>query len=138
MGISLVWVPNTHTTLTFLQVPGRLGLLVTLYLIAINVYNSVEIPTKSGFSFIEIWMIGIQIPILVGIFEYGIILAMKKYQACKSAKIIKVGASEVRDNIKPYDMYLVSKQVDKWTFLGALVFIIMFNMIYWCASLNVQ
>ena len=111
---------------------------MTLYLIAINVYNSVEIPTKSGFSFIEIWMIGIQVPILVGIFEYGIVLAMKKYQACHPTKIIKVGPGEIRGNFEPYDMYLVSKKVDKWTFLGSLVFIIMFNMIYWCASLNVQ
>ena len=138
VGIPLIWVTEPHTTLTCLQVPGRLGLLVTLYLIAINVYNSVEIPTKSGFSFIEIWMIGIQVPILVGIFEYGIVLAMKKYQACHSTKIIKVGPEEVRDTIKLYDMYLVSKNVDKWTFLGSLVFILMFNMIYWCTSLNVQ
>ena len=42
-------------------------------------YNSVEAPTQRGFSYIEIWLIGIQIPILVAIFEYGTILAMKKY-----------------------------------------------------------
>ena len=83
-------------------------------------------------------MIGIQVPILVGIFEYGIVLAMKKYQACHSTKIIKVGPEEVMDTIKLYDMYLVSKNVDKWTFLGSLAFILMFNMIYWCTSLNVQ
>ena len=83
-------------------------------------------------------MIGIQIPILVGIFEYGIILAMKKYQARRSTKIIKVGPGEVKDTIKPYDMDMVSKKVDKWTFYGSLAFIVMFNMVYWCASMNVQ
>ena len=40
--------------------------LVTLDLIATNVYNSVKAPTKRGFSYIEIWMIGVQIPILLG------------------------------------------------------------------------
>ena len=63
----------------FVQVPGRLGLLITLYLIATNVYNSINAPSQRGFSYIEIWMIGIQFPMLVGIIEYGILLAMKKY-----------------------------------------------------------
>ena len=59
--------------------PGRLGLLVTLALIASNVFNSVNAPPNRGFSYIEVWMVGVQVPILVGILEYGIILALKKY-----------------------------------------------------------
>ena len=47
-------------------VPGRLGLLVTLDLIFANVYNSVEGPKSRGFSYIEVWMVGMQIPIIVG------------------------------------------------------------------------
>ena len=54
---------------------------MTLDLIATNVYNYVKAPANRGFSYIEIWMIGVQIPILVAIFEYAIILAMKKYQS---------------------------------------------------------
>ena len=54
-------------------------MLVTLDLIATNVYNSVKAPAKRGFSYIEIWMIGVQIPILLGILEYAILLALKKY-----------------------------------------------------------
>ena len=49
-------------------VPGRLGLLVTLDLIFANVYNSVEGPKSRGFSYIEVWMVGMQIPIIVGKF----------------------------------------------------------------------
>ena len=64
-----------------MQVPGRLGLLVTLNLIVMNVYNSVNAPTKRGFSFIEVWMLGVQIPILVGILEYGMILSVRKYKS---------------------------------------------------------
>ena len=47
-------------------VPGRLGLLVTLDLIFANVYNSVEGPKSRGFSYIEVWMVGMQIPIIIG------------------------------------------------------------------------
>ena len=96
--------------------PGRLGLLVTLYLIATNVYNSVTAPTQRGFSFIEIWMIGVQIPILTGVVEYGILLAMKKYH--------KV------------EMNSVSKTVDMSTFSGSLLFIMIFNIIYWSMGLQ--
>ena len=96
--------------------PGRLGLLVTLYLLATNVYNSVTAPTQRGFSYVEIWMLGVQIPILTGVVEYGILLAMKKYH--------KV------------EMNSVSKTVDKWTFSGSLLFIMIFNIIYWSMGLQ--
>ena len=48
-----------------------------MYLIATNVYNSVKAPAERGFSYIEIWMIGIQIPILTGLIEYGVLLSYK-------------------------------------------------------------
>ena len=56
---------------------------MTLYLIATNVYNSVKAPAERGFSYIEIWMIGIQIPILMGLIEYGVLLSFKKYSSEK-------------------------------------------------------
>ena len=60
------------------QVPGRMGMIVTLYLISANVYNSVEAPAGRGFSYIELWMIGSQFPILLALFEYGFVLFLKK------------------------------------------------------------
>ena len=53
-------------------------MIVLLYLISANVYNSVDAPKNRGFSFIEIWMIGTQIPILLALYEYGFILYLKK------------------------------------------------------------
>ena len=53
-------------------------MILTLYLISANVYNSVDAPKNRGFSFIEIWMIGTQIPILLALCEYGFILHLKK------------------------------------------------------------
>ena len=60
-------------------VPGRMGLLITLYLILINTYNSVDAPPKRGFSAIETWFVGTQALILLAIVEYGILLAIKKF-----------------------------------------------------------
>ena len=36
-------------------VPGRMGMLITLYLILINSYNSVDAPPDRGVSSIEMW-----------------------------------------------------------------------------------
>ena len=55
-----------------------MGMIVTLYLISANVYNSVDAPKNRGFSFIEFWMIGTQIPILLALCEYGFVLHLKK------------------------------------------------------------
>ena len=55
-----------------------MGMIVTLYLISANVYNSVEAPAGRGFSYIEVWMIGSQFPILLALCEYGFVLFLKK------------------------------------------------------------
>ena len=72
-------------------VPGRMGLLVTLFLISSNTYNSLNIPQDRGFSYIEIWLIGTQGNILVALIEYAFILAWKKCSsknyAIKSSKV---------------------------------------------------
>jgi hypothetical protein len=40
----------------------------------------VKAPSERGFSYIEIWLLGIQIPIILAIVEYGILLTMKRMQ----------------------------------------------------------
>mgnify|MGYP001195437232 FL=1 len=61
------------------SVPGRMGLIVTLLLISSNVYNSVKAPTTRGFSYIDVWIIGSQAPIVFALFQYGFILLIIKY-----------------------------------------------------------
>ena len=55
-------------------------MIVTLYLISANVYNAVEAPNDRGFSYIELWMVGTQIPILLALCEYGFVLYLKKVE----------------------------------------------------------
>ena len=97
---------NCHHTIL-----GRMGLLVLLYLIQINLYKEVDAPPKRGFSSIEIWFLGIQIPILVAILEYGIILALRKVWQSKDYKFFSV--------------------VDLCTFCLSVAYLIIFNGIYW-------
>ena len=68
------------------KVPGRMGMIVTLYLISANVYNSVEAPNDRGFSYIELWMVGTQFPILLALCEYGIVLYLQKVEQTSMMK----------------------------------------------------
>ena len=71
-------------------------MIVTLYLISTNVYNSVDAPRNRGFSFIEIWMIGTQFPLILALCEYGSILFMKKTAE-------KCGIAEPKEKIQNLD-----------------------------------
>ena len=87
--------------------------MVTLYLIASNTYASVKGPTNRGFSYIEIWMTGVQISMLMAIIEYGIILAIRKDKKISN------------------DIDEICRKMDFFTFFGSLTFIVLFNIVYW-------
>ena len=71
-------------------VPGRMGLLLTLFLISSNVYNSLKAPQKRGFSYVEVWIFGVYCPIILAVLEYGAILAWKKYFEIDSTNGLKI------------------------------------------------
>lgn len=114
-------------------VPGRLGLLVTLYLICSNVYNSLKAPKKRGFSYLEIWNVGVQIPILLAIFEYGFILTWKRCKKIGNAnKVFDLTTQEDKEkNLKK-----TLKKVDAWTFNLSLGFMTLFNLVYWSIAFS--
>ena len=71
-------------------------------------------------------MVGMRVPILIAIIEYGIILAMKK-QDTKRLNLRKISITKIT-------MYDFEKIVDKWTSYGSFVYIIIFNCAYWSAA----
>ena len=99
---------------------------------------------------------GVQIPILVGISEYAILLALKKYYNGKDKSTLVTVSQDDKDVQEPTPVVNFSKDiqsmvatttkmelhwdfiertVDKWTFMGSLVFILSFNIIYWFLTL---
>ena len=94
----------------------RMGMLIVLYLIQMNAYNTVPAPPHRGFSLIETWFIGIQIPILIAILEYGVILAMKKFWPVQK---------ELKETIL--------RKIDLFTFFLSASFLFTFISIYWLA-----
>ena len=91
-----------------------MGLLTTLYLITCNVYGSTEAPPNRGFSNIEVWITGVQICILLAVFEYSVILVLKRFYQSIEKNIEKC--------IKTID--LISLAISS-------IFFMIFNGIYW-------
>ena len=110
----------------FYQIPGRMGMIVTLYLISSNVYNSVEGPSSRGFSNIELWMVGSQFPILLALFEYGFILYLKK----TARKVEDHNQKMDIDDSKP-DISDRIKTLDFVTMTISFLFIVFFSSTYW-------
>ena len=100
-----------------------MGMIVTLYLISANVYNSVDAPRTRGFSYIEIWMFGSQFPILLALFEYGFVLYLKK--------VVKISDE---DETKIFDERI--KMLDLVTMIFSFCSFMIFASIYWIVALT--
>ena len=114
--------------------------MITLELITTNTYNSVKAPSGRGFSYIEIWLLGVQIPIILAIVEYGILLTMKRMQKKDNGQVkIQVIHSGNHPQIKEkaiWDLDQMGKTMDKWSFISSLFFIIIFIIVYWSVALT--
>ena len=100
-------------------------MILTLYLISANVYSSVEAPKARGFSYIEIWMIGTQFPILLALFEYGLILFWKK---------MAKNADDQNDIESKQKLDKKIKRLDFATLIFSLVCFIAFAIFYWIGN----
>ena len=112
-----------------------MGMLVGLFLIAVNVYNSVKGPPGRGFSYIETWNMGTQFPILLALVEYGLVLAWKRLVKHEEDK-----TQATKIHVKPAKSALTNKNstmddkiqlLDMGTFLLSVTFFLFFNVFYW-------
>ena len=92
-------------------------MILTLFLIGVNIYNSVDAPKDRGISYIEIWTMGTQFPIALALFEYGFILYLKR--------VSKEPTNDER-----------IKQLDFATMIASLCFLIIFTCAYWIILLK--
>ena len=110
---------------------------MTIYLIASNVYGAVQGPISRGFSYIEVWMVGIQITILLAILEYAIVLALcrlsKDKEALQVGSLVKTvrGKNELEVKKAPATYERLIQLIDKCTMFGSFLFFLFFNIFYW-------
>ena len=118
----------------FLQVPGRMGMLVTLYLISTNVYMSINAPPDRGFSFIELWFVGMQLPICIALVEYSIILGMKKYHNKidnEENSQLFMKRSSYKELKKNEDTNTFHKSMDMIFSILSTIYFMIFCLCYW-------
>ena len=101
-------------------VPGRLGLLLTVFLIITNNYNSIKAPDDRGFSFIEIWMVGIYLQILFAIIEYAYLMAKNR------KKVMTMYPNAEQDRVKE-----LSQMLDQKAVIFSLIYFFIFQCAYW-------
>ena len=103
-----------------------MGMILTLYLISANVYHSVDAPSNRGFSYIEVWILGTQFPILLALFEYGLVLYWKKIAKPLDNQNQRMNFDDSKQNIDER-----IKWIDFVTMTISFIFIISFTSIYW-------
>ena len=95
-------------------------MIVTLHLISVNVYNSVNAPANRGFSYIEVWMFGAHCPIFLALCEYGFVLYLKKI--AKTSPDDSGSKEKLDEKIKKFDFIMMAV---------SFVFFALFTSIYW-------
>ena len=106
-------------------IPGRMGMLIMLYLIQINTYSSSKAPPHRGFSSIEVWFLAMQAPIVIAILEYGFLLAVKKFWPNNVEVKLKIFVSNKES---------LFKHIDFFTFIMSSLYFMVFNLYYWFPS----
>ena len=101
-------------------------MIVTLYLISANVYNSVDAPHNRGFSYIELWMIGSQFPILLALFEYGFVLYLKKVNQDVEDENQRMEPNNQKSNLNKKIQCL-----DFATMIISFLLFVIFASLYW-------
>ena len=109
-------------------------MIVTLYLISANVYNSVDAPKGRGFSYIELWMLGSQFPILLALCEYGFVLYLKKIAKKMDEQMIDL--DEISNTETEEELENRIKRFDFTTMICSFIFFIIFASLYWIILLS--
>ena len=108
-------------------------MLVTLFLISTNVYSSINAPPERGFSYIELWMVGMQLPICIALVEYSLILGLKKYwknnDNDENPQIFM--NREHNKEFKKNKDDIMFKNMDKIFFILSLAYFMVFCLCYW-------
>ena len=109
-------------------------MLVTLYLISNNVYMSINAPPERGFSYIELWFVGMQLPIVIALVEYSIILGIKKYQNKidnEENSELFMKRSSYKELKKNQDINTFHKSMDMIFSILSTIYFMIFCLCYW-------
>ena len=105
-----------------------MGMLVMLSLICYTTYANADAPPVRGFSHIELWMIGMLVPILVAIIEYGVTLCLYRYWELKELeqKVFVKGQMKIPDSNKK----VLTFKIDMTALFISVIYYVIFFITY--------
>lgn len=133
-------------------------MLVTLYLCSVNVYAALDAPKNRGFSYIDLWMMGTQLPICLALIEFGSLLCIAKYDLLSYFQT-KVSSYQPTSDAKqpqndlgvsgnkisfvkvvttptdPDKFRLLARKIDFVFFIVSTTSFFLFALVYWCTLL---
>ena len=98
-------------------------MLVILFLIYTNIHATLEGPSSRGFSYIEVWYVGMFIPIIMAITEYAIILATMKYKTENEYDTVVFGKITLKRLIAHIDVATLCLSFSFMIFFVSLYFL---------------
>ena len=96
-----------------------MGMLVVLFLILTNIHGTVKGPSSRGFSYVEVWYVGMFVPIVVAIIEYAAVLAAIKYKTETQYESIVCGKTKMKRLVAHIDMAFM---LFNFLFLACFIF----------------
>jgi len=131
-------------------IPGRMALLVTLFLVLVNIFNTVttNTPKAEGLTAIEAWMLACILFVFGALIEYAAILFKKqKYVSGQHRVNLKIVCKEnfkyevqERSPANQFNQAVTMQQlaeeywrIDKFFLISFPILFFIFNIIYWLA-----
>ena len=105
-----------------------MGMLAMLNLICYSIYANADAPPVRGFSHIELWMIGMLIPILVAIIEYGVTLCLYRYWELKELEQKVFVKSQI--TIPDSNKKILTFKIDMTALLISIIYYVIFFITY--------
>ncbi|XP_040576873.1 glutamate-gated chloride channel subunit beta [Lepeophtheirus salmonis] len=117
-------------------VPGRMAMLITLFLVLINIFNIVTTnsPNVEGMTAIAAWMIGCIFFVFGALGGYAYLLWKKKKSCLKRKRFRKMSEEEATNRTKNKEEFR-SKVDDMFLVMFPLLFFL-FNCFYWPLCLS--
>ena len=104
-----------------------MAILLTILLIEMPMYVTVNAPPQRSFSYIEIWIIGMQVPTLVAVLESSVVLFLKRRIDVKgNNEVTSVDASEEQG--PRFHLF------DLVTSILLSAYFVLFQIIFWASA----
>jgi len=111
------------------EIGGRMGLLVILFLLLVNIFNTVatHTPKAECLTAIEVWMLACILFVFGALIEYAAILLKKQLYVSKQQKVVLKTAQQLADDFW---------RVDNFFLKCFPALFVVFNIVYWIVYLQ--